>query len=413
MAEADDVEHVESSVNQVRHGGRREGAGRRKRKSSSSKSRKSEVSKEARAEPSESPARQGVAQAPRKGKGQYFTFTYNLGKDAAVADGRVQEFFANLRGMLSRQEVSFVSVGHEVAPQTGEHHLQGYLETPKGIKWTFARFQELTRIASMEDTAWVVASRGSATENVNYTGKAVAEGRPYMTEGEFRNYGQGRSADMVLVQKKLDAGVPIPTIYKDHFETSAKHSRFFKEYSLVQAKPRAWAMEVVYIYGPSGTGKSRYAQENWPESDSSYWLPKQKSGGNVWWDGYVGQETVVIDEWFPGYFGPGHVNFMLTLNDRYPLRVPVHGGLVMFSSRRIVYTSNYPPSQIDSVKFSGYEWNESNPLYNRVYLRERPWIFLQFGRYARADPRSDEDVPSQVVVRDGVLVGSSSINLIQ
>ena len=47
---------------------------------------------------------------------------------------------------------------------------------------------------------------------------------------------------------------------------------------------------------PSGTGKSRWVAATWPDA---FW----KSPESKWWDGYSGQETVVLDD-FKDYAMP-------------------------------------------------------------------------------------------------------------
>ena len=48
--------------------------------------------------------------------------------------------------------------------------------------------------------------------------------------------------------------------------------------------------------GPSGTGKSRFVAARWPDA---FW----KAPESKWWDGYSGQETVVLDD-FKDYAMP-------------------------------------------------------------------------------------------------------------
>lgn len=315
-------------------------------------------------------------EAKKEGKGQYFVFTLNLGKSEEEALRRVELFRNGLDRMKIKREISFVSVGHEIAPRTGEHHLQGYIEVFGGKRITFATFKKFDCWRDQK-SVWVAAARGSAHDNITYTGKAKDEGRYYEVWGEFRNYGQGKSKELIAVQKKLDAGVALPNIYKEHFTASARHFRFFDRYQSATRPARTEASQVHYIYGPSGTGKSRYCFEKWGADDTKvFWLPLQKSGNNVWWDGYEGQETVIIDDFYPGYFGSGHVTFMLRLVDRYPFQVPIHGGQVRFTSKTIVFTSNTPIDSIDDEKFSGYPWDNTNPLFNRVYLRDPKWVIV-------------------------------------
>ena len=61
--------------------------------------------------------------------------------------------------------------------------------------------------------------------------------------------------------------------------------------------------------GPSGTGKSRWVAATWPDA---FW----KSPESKWWDGYSGQETVVLDD-FKDYAMP--LVELQRLLDWYPL----------------------------------------------------------------------------------------------
>ena len=54
--------------------------------------------------------------------------------------------------------------------------------------------------------------------------------------------------------------------------------------------------EVWVLWGPSGTGKSRFVAACWPDA---FW----KAPESKWWDGYSGQETVVLDD-FKDYAMP-------------------------------------------------------------------------------------------------------------
>jgi len=70
-------------------------------------------------------------------------------------------------------------------------------------------------------------------------------------------------------------------------------------------------------------------------------MPCRDSHSGTWWDGYEGQHTVVIDEFYSWL----RYDFFLRLTDRYPLQVETKGGSVHFVSHRIVFTSNTPPSE--------------------------------------------------------------------
>jgi len=69
-------------------------------------------------------------------------------------------------------------------------------------------------------------------------------------------------------------------------------------------------------------------------------MPARDSNAGCWWDGYEGQHTVIIDEFYSWL----RYDFFLRLTDRYPLQVETKGGVVQFVSHRIVFTSNTPPT---------------------------------------------------------------------
>jgi RNA helicase len=84
------------------------------------------------------------------------------------------------------------------------------------------------------------------------------------------------------------------------------------------------------------TGESREAAELAP--DAYY-----KMDSNHWWDGYEGEDDVIIDD-FRADLCPFHE--LLRLFDRYPHRVQFKGGSREFNSKRIFVTCNKHPWEI-------------------------------------------------------------------
>jgi hypothetical protein len=87
------------------------------------------------------------------------------------------------------------------------------------------------------------------------------------------------------------------------------------------------------FWGRTGTGKSRLA---WEEAGLEAY---SKDPRTKWWDGYLGQANVVIDE-FRGTIDIAH---LLRWLDRYPVRVENKGGSVSLSATRFWFTSNLDP----------------------------------------------------------------------
>lgn len=90
---------------------------------------------------------------------------------------------------------------------------------------------------------------------------------------------------------------------------------------------------VQVYWGATGTGKSQRA---WNEAGFTAYPKDPRS---KFWDGYRGQECVVIDE-FRGGIDIGH---MLRWLDRYPCLVEVKGSSVALAATKIWITSNLNP----------------------------------------------------------------------
>lgn len=91
--------------------------------------------------------------------------------------------------------------------------------------------------------------------------------------------------------------------------------------------------EVRVYWGDTGLGKSRKA---WEEATFDAY---PKDPNTKFWDGYRGQENVVIDE-FRGLISISH---LLRWLDRYPVCVETKGSGCVLRARRIWITSNLDP----------------------------------------------------------------------
>ena len=104
------------------------------------------------------------------------------------------------------------------------------------------------------------------------------------------------------------------------------------QYQILKRDQRRWKSKVYVLVGEPGTGKSKWALDNFP---NAYW----KQRGN-WWDGYHHDEVVLDD-----FYGWLPFDTLLRLLDRYPLLVETKGGQASFIAKTIVITSNALPRE--------------------------------------------------------------------
>lgn len=155
----------------------------------------------------------------------------------------------------------------------------------------------------------------------------------------------------------IDDGKKELEVAEEVFGTWARNWKALSRYRQLKAQARDFATEIITLVGPTGCGKTRSVYEQYPDV---YSVP-QKKGSGTYWDGYEGQETVLVDEMYGSRFSLG---FLLQLTDRYPFQVPVHGGSVNFCSKRIVFTSNAHPK--DWYRYQATGGFSGSPLERRL-----------------------------------------------
>lgn len=211
--------------------------------------------------------------------------------------------------------------------ENGTPHLQGYV--------VFTVRKALKTVSNIIQNAHLEPRLGTHTQAKTYCQKTDTRTSGPWEIGDDSKIPetQGSRSDLMTVKKAIDEGQSDIYLLDNHFETCAKHLRFFREYKRIKSAPRNFKTKVIALWGPTNTGKSRYCSEKYP---NAYWKPYGE-----WWSDYDLHETVIIDD----FYGWMPYAFMLHLLDRYPLVVNTKFGGVNFVAKTIIITSNKHPQE--------------------------------------------------------------------
>jgi len=236
----------------------------------------------------------------------------------------------------------------------GTDHIQGYVCFDK--KMTFKQAHEL-----LPEGAWIQKRQGTHAQAKAYCTKTESRIDGPWVHGDEPAQGHRSDLDAAAALARSSG---MHAVALAHPSAYIRYHKGLQSFRTITTVARNWLTDLIIYWGKPGTGKSWHCRDLWPDA---FWLKKGRSG-EPWWDGYDGQETIIIDE----FYGWISVDTMSRMVDQYPYSVEVKGASVPFTARRIVITSNDPPTHWWTCELHGmrrrldaaYIYRIDTPLYD-------------------------------------------------
>jgi len=221
---------------------------------------------------------------------------------------------------IAPSKYKYIVIGKEVG-ESGTPHLQIYVEfkNPRSFKSVKKEFYN----------GHLELRKGTPIQASDYCKK----------EADFYEYGTianpGKRNDIHAVKEAVKNGANMRDIIDTASSYQAMKSAdlILKYYEI----SRTWKSKVIWLYGPTGSGKSKYAIE---QCGDDYWISLETS---KWFEGYDAHENVIFDDMRKD-FCKFHV--LLRLLDRYQFRIETKGGSRQFLAKNIYITTPYHPAEM-------------------------------------------------------------------
>jgi len=224
----------------------------------------------------------------------------------------------------------------------------------------------------------------------------------------------GQRTDYDALYKLAKSGVSPADAAEKMPSTWMKAHRAYDRVQSFNA-PKVKDIEIFVLFGDSGAGKSWNAWNIAQQSGGTTWTFPLKFNKDLWFDGYNGQDNVVVEE----FSGQMYLETFKQLCDKRlqiqpPSYTPIKGGYCWFNPKRIFFTSNKHPND-------WYDWDKHGLENRTAFLRRFDWV-AEFKRgtipkwvtgpdYFRLDlPTSDDWVVLPIPGRSVVVAYDSDLD---
>lgn len=244
-------------------------------------------------------------------------------------------------------KINYMIMGKEICPKTKKIHFQGFFNTHNPV----ANGKKILENMGFSKSVHVEPAIGSPSQNFKYCSKD----EDFIEWGD-RPSGQGRRSDLDTVKELVKSGGKMKDVIdKGSNYQSLKMGEFLLKYL---EKPREIKpIEVYWLYGESGTGKTKYVYDK-------YGTEVFRPVSDKWWEGYDGEKVVLLDD-----FRPAFCSFvrLLQFTDIYPFKVECKGG-----SRHVQYETIIITAPTDySTMWSSETKEDLEQLKRRITLEQK------------------------------------------
>lgn len=283
--------------------------------------------------------------------------------------------------------VKWYVCGFELCPTTGtpHAHLVINLTEPQRINWLKKNVlgdntPHCERVGNQEKCIEYCKKDGNFKESKTVPGQ-----------------GQGKRNDLEAAINTLkNAKGNIKQVCDEHAKTYVKfHQGLEKLATHINAPQYRKELKVYWLYGATGTGKSKWFYDNiMAENSETTWVCFDEA--YKWFDGYCGQRVVLFEDFRSDLI---KFNYLLRLLDVYPMTVQIKGATTSWNPYEIYITCPYPP---DSPKlFKGSQENIVQLLRRITEVRyfpkrDAPWVRVPHVKY-------ENDMYVQVVIGSDTL----------
>lgn len=253
---------------------------------------------------------------------------------------------------LDEWKAKYIAFGREVGEE-GTPHLQGCV-----VFHTGRRMSALKKLNARAHWERMMGSFTQASDYCFKDGDFTELGEPPMKprrKGEMEKERWRTAFELIRDGKIQELEEIDPAFY-------GRNMRTFKTYAADHpiSHPPLTQIKAYWIHGVPGSGKSHWARTKYPNH--------YKKNTNKWWDGYRGEETVVIDEWSPQHaFLAEHLKKWA---DIWDFTAEVKGGTINIRPKRIIVTSNFSLQECFPLEqdFSALSRRFRSTFFSRVYV---------------------------------------------